>query len=147
MHLAAASVLLSNTILAREPIWSTRLTNLTGKTLEMLWPCVESLREIWANAGSNQLKAVRRKYLFCEQRLGRPVAEQDVERTFGVTAGQSSDGLPLVGPLPGSARIVSCCGFNLRGLSLGVTLGDAIATLILEGQRTFPKSFLPGRFL
>ncbi|GIW72980.1 MAG: oxidoreductase [Planctomycetota bacterium] len=84
---------------------------------------------------------------FCARRLGYAVSEHEVELAFGLTAGQTADGLPLVGPLPGSPALVACCGFNLRGLSLGVAMGRAIARLVLHGERTFPQSFLPARFL
>ena len=83
----------------------------------------------------------------CARRLGwRPEAEQVAER-FGASVAQTRDGLPLVGPVPGAAGVVACCGFNLRGLSLALPMGEAVARLIVEGEQTMPRCFLPGRLL
>lgn len=77
---------------------------------------------------------------------GLPVA-LDVESRFASIAGFTQDGLPIVGPVPGIASLLCACGTGMRGLSLGMAMGRAVATLILDGKRTHPASFGPGRFL
>jgi glycine/D-amino acid oxidase-like deaminating enzyme len=80
------------------------------------------------------------------------------KNTFNITAnpeyewtgimGFSCDGLPLIGALPGTSDIISCCGFSGNQASLGFAAGASVANLIVNGKApTLPTIFHPSRFL
>ncbi len=59
----------------------------------------------------------------------------------------ASDGLPIVGPLPGAERVVAATGHGMLGVTLGPATGDIVADWVLEGgtdPRWVPMS--PERF-
>ena len=76
-----------------------------------------------------------------------PRAPPPVERRFASTCGFSSDGLPLLGALPGQPEVVAACGYTMRGLSFGAAAGRAVARLILHGTREFPACLAASRML
>jgi glycine/D-amino acid oxidase-like deaminating enzyme len=84
---------------------------------------------------------------FAAARIPGLEAPLAVESRFASIAAFTQDGLPLAGPVPGVASLVAACGFDMRGLSLGLAIGRAVARLVLDGTREIPASFGPGRFL
>ncbi|MCR9244048.1 MAG: FAD-binding oxidoreductase [bacterium] len=65
----------------------------------------------------------------------------------GIMAG-TPDGLPLVGPLPGSAGQFALLAFNGYGLSFAFLAGRCLAELVVDGQSPHPAMplFQPRRF-
>ena len=62
--------------------------------------------------------------------------------------GFSCDGLPVIGALPGTSDIISCCGFSGQQSSMGFAAGKAVANLIIHGSApTIPPLFSPSRFM
>jgi len=59
----------------------------------------------------------------------------------------ASDGLPIVGPLPGAERVVTATGHGMLGVTLGPATGDIVADWVLQG-RTDPRwePMSPARF-
>lgn len=67
---------------------------------------------------------------------------------WSVVATHTCDGLPLVGPLPGTPTLVACCGFNGRPHSHALPAADAVLQGILNGRpRGVPPLFRPDRFV
>jgi glycine/D-amino acid oxidase-like deaminating enzyme len=60
--------------------------------------------------------------------------------------GFSRDGLPLVGPAPGSSGALVACGFTGHGFGFAALAGKAIATLALDGSHEFADLCPPRRF-
>jgi D-amino-acid dehydrogenase len=56
------------------------------------------------------------------------------------------DGKPLIGPVPGSERVIVATGHNMLGLSLGAATGAIVADLIELGPGAAPVAFEPTRF-
>jgi len=56
------------------------------------------------------------------------------------------DGKPLIGPVPGSERVIVATGHNMLGLSLGAATGAIVADLIEHGPVAAPVAFDPTRF-
>jgi D-amino-acid dehydrogenase len=57
------------------------------------------------------------------------------------------DGLPIVGPLPGSSRIVVAAGHNMLGVTLGPVTGRTVARLVTSGDAGIDLApFSPRRF-
>ncbi len=60
----------------------------------------------------------------------------------------SCDGLPLLGPLPGSARFLACCGFGGNAPGLAVRGARAVADGLLTGRAPgVPDWLTPQRFV
>jgi len=60
----------------------------------------------------------------------------------------ASDGLPIVGPIPGADGVVAATGHGMLGITLGPATGDIVADWVLEGKtdrRWEPMS--PERFV
>lgn len=66
--LVGASLLLSNAILGRTPVWPAAVAHCAGHTEASLWACAEELRGLMDAAENATLQAVRRKYQL-EQRF------------------------------------------------------------------------------
>merc|ERR1712151_354521 len=60
--LVGASLLLSNAILGRKPVWPATMAHCTRQTEASLWACAEELRRLMQTAPTATLQAVRRKY-------------------------------------------------------------------------------------
>jgi len=60
--LVGASLLLSNAILGRKPVWPVAMAHCTRQTEVSLWECAEELRRLMQTAPTATLQAVRRKY-------------------------------------------------------------------------------------
>ncbi len=58
---------------------------------------------------------------------------------------KSSDGLPIVGPLPGAPRFVVCVGFHGNGAGLALGAGRGAADGILGYETGVPDFFAPSR--
>lgn len=57
------------------------------------------------------------------------------------------DGLPIIGPLPGSSRVVVATGHNMLGLTLAPATGRVIADLVMTGSAGIDVApFSVGRF-
>ncbi len=63
------------------------------------------------------------------------------------TMGFSRDGLPLVGPAPGTPGALAGVGFTGHGFGFAFLAGKALAEQALEGQHPFCVDFDPRRFL
>jgi len=74
--------------------------------------------------------------------VGAPVVHQ-----WAGIMGFSRDGMPLVGPIPGSAGALSGVGFTGHGFGFAFLAGQALATQVIEGQHPFCMDFDPRRFL
>ena len=58
------------------------------------------------------------------------------------------DGLPLLGPIPGRSRVISCAGFAGHQATLGVGAARAIADGLLdENHIEVPELFALARFV
>lgn len=66
-ELVGGSLLLSNAILGRRPVWPEALAHCTRQTEASLLACAEELRGLLAAAKTATLQAVRRKYRFEER--------------------------------------------------------------------------------
>merc|ERR1712060_450116 len=66
--LVSASLLLSNAILGRKPVWSVAVAHCARRTEASVWACAEELRGILEAARTATLQAVRRKFQL-EQRF------------------------------------------------------------------------------
>jgi glycine oxidase len=59
----------------------------------------------------------------------------------------ASDGLPLLGSMPGLDRVYMATGAGRRGILLGPAMGRAVADLIVTGKSNLAlDAFAPGRF-
>ena len=56
------------------------------------------------------------------------------------------DGKPLIGPVPGSERVVVATGHNMLGLSLAAATGTLVADLVGRGPAAGSPAFDPSRF-
>lgn len=56
------------------------------------------------------------------------------------------DGLPLIGSLPGSQRIIAATGHNMIGLTLGAATGVMVAGIVDNGNTQANRAFDPARF-
>lgn len=64
------------------------------------------------------------------------------------TVGESCDGLPIVGPLPGRPRHIALTGFGTSPGTFGPAAVDAVAAGILgEGGAALPRALSAARFL
>jgi len=61
-HLAAASLLLSNTLLGSEPVWPAATAHYARHSQQALTDCAEELKVLLRAAPTSQLKAVRSKF-------------------------------------------------------------------------------------
>ena len=61
--------------------------------------------------------------------------------------GRPCDGLPFVGPLPGTPRRVACVGFHDNPWGLGPAAGVAVARALLTGTSDLPADFAPSRMV
>jgi glycine/D-amino acid oxidase-like deaminating enzyme len=106
-------------------------------------PSAEEITTI--EAVTDEFQGFLRK--FAAHRVPGIPADLFVERRFSSIAACTQDGLPIVGPVPGLPTLVAACGFAMRGLSLGMAIGKALAALIVEGKKDYPRCFGAGRFL
>ena len=60
--------------------------------------------------------------------------------------GFSRDGLPMVGPVPGSPAALAGVGFTGHGFGFAFLAGRALAAQVLEGEHRFCEDFDPRRF-
>jgi gamma-glutamylputrescine oxidase len=82
-----------------------------------------------------------------ERFIRRFEALRDVEishRWSGIM-GFSKDGLPLIGPVPGSAGALAAAGFTGHGFGFGWLAGHAISKIALEGDHDILKDLAAAR--
>ena len=60
--------------------------------------------------------------------------------------GFSRDGLPMVGPVPGSPAALAGVGFTGHGFGFAFLAGRALAAQVMEGAHGFCEDFDPRRF-
>lgn len=60
-------------------------------------------------------------------------------RAWGAIAARGCDGLPVVGPLPGSPDVVLCAGFDGQGVGLGIGCGLGVADALLGDDPLPPR--------
>lgn len=76
-----------------------------------------------------------------------PTAGQVLDRWAWIEA-MSCDGLPIIGPLPGSVRFLACAGFGGNETGLGVRAARAVADGLLTGRAPGVPAYLsPERFV
>lgn len=63
----------------------------------------------------------------------RPEAAPVVERTWSAEFGMTSDSLPLIGPVPGTSRLLGAFGFGGNGITFSFMAAHILAALI-EGE-------------
>jgi len=84
---------------------------------------------------------------FVQQRFPAAAAAGVTDRWAWIEA-MTCDGLPIVGPLPGSVRFVSCAGFGGNETGLGIRAARAVADGLLTGRAPgVPSFFSPERFV
>lgn len=66
---------------------------------------------------------------------GKPVS--DIVDSWAGIVGESCDGLPIIGPIPGRPRTVVCVGFGAAGLSYGMAAAAAVVDGVL-GRTSVP---------
>ncbi len=71
----------------------------------------------------------------------------EVRWHWAAIAAGSCDGLPVVGPVPGRARLGVLAGLGTRSLELGAALGPRVARALLDGNADLPPWMAPGRFV
>jgi glycine/D-amino acid oxidase-like deaminating enzyme len=76
------------------------------------------------------------------------LAALEVTHRWSWIDARTCDGLPIIGPIPGGVRILSCAGFNGNEPGMGVRAARAVVDGLLTGTAPgVPRTFTPGRFL
>lgn len=70
----------------------------------------------------------------------------EVSRVWRGWRAHSEDGMPILGTLPESDRVVAASAFIGLGVTMAPAVAEAVVDYCLEGQRGFPPSFDPARF-
>lgn len=73
------------------------------------------------------------------------LAGAEVRHRWSGIMGFSRDGLPIVGPLPGSPRVILCAGFTGHGFGFAVESGRLVRDLIVDGHSPWADLFDPRR--
>lgn len=71
----------------------------------------------------------------------------DVTARWAGVLSQTTDGFPLLGPLPGRERVLCCGGWGGAGNVLGFVGGGMVARLALGGVDEVPAEFRAGRIV
>ncbi|WP_246868451.1 FAD-dependent oxidoreductase [Saccharopolyspora sp. ASAGF58] len=61
--------------------------------------------------------------------------------TVGVE-GYTTDGHPLLRPLPEASRVILACGFSGAGFKFAPAIGDVVADLVIDGRTARDVGFL-----
>jgi glycine/D-amino acid oxidase-like deaminating enzyme len=77
--------------------------------------------------------------------LGRPGPALEASSAFGVAAALTADGLPQIGPLGGTERVLVATGFATPTPSWGTAAARSIASLIASGTSDIPALLAPRR--
>jgi glycine/D-amino acid oxidase-like deaminating enzyme len=75
-----------------------------------------------------------------------PLREVPITHRWSGIMGFSRDGLPMVGPAPGAPGALVAAGFTGHGFGFAWLAGEALATLVTEGQHPVSDTFSPRRF-
>ena len=78
--------------------------------------------------------AVKKRIIARSQALFDVPIHATVHQHWGQITTHTCDGLPFVGPLPGSARQMVCTGWNGRPWAMAIALGELVAAGILDGD-------------
>lgn len=81
-------------------------------------------------------KIQERLEAFLRDRLG---VAAPIEARWAVVFGQTIDGLPLVGPLPGDSRRIVCAGFGPSPVAWSLAAARSVADGIVHGEGAVPK--------
>ena len=86
---------------------------------------------------------------FARQRVPALPEDLAIKERYAGTIGLPADGLPLIGPLPGSPRLVTASGLGFRGIAFACAAGRSLARLIAGSGATagIPALLSPRRFL
>lgn len=74
-----------------------------------------------------------------------PLRGVPITHRWSGTMGFSRDGLPLVGPAPGTPGALAAVGFTGHGFGFAFLAGQALASLALEGRHDFATELSPRR--
>ena len=74
-----------------------------------------------------------------------PLRDVPVTHRWSGIMGFSRDGLPLVGPAPGSPGALAAVGFTGHGFGFAWMAGEALAAVAMEGQHPFATALSPKR--
>lgn len=75
----------------------------------------------------------------------KAAAETSVVDRWAWVDGTGTDGLPYVGPLPGSSRRIACCAFGGNGAGFQLAAARGVADGLLTGDADLPEWLSPGR--
>ena len=105
-----------------------------------------------ASIGSTFLEQKPDPAAWVERILGRAetfvpaVADAPIRGTRSCARPQSSDGRPLVGPVPGRRGLYVCAGHGSWGISTGPASARLVVDAILGREADIPVALDPGRF-
>jgi len=75
------------------------------------------------------------------------LSEAPITHRWAWIEAATCDGLPIIGPMPGSVRLLCCAGFNGNQLGLGVRAARAVADGLLTGRAPGVPAYMDaGRF-
>lgn len=77
----------------------------------------------------------------------RGLENVEITHRWSGIMGFSQDGLPLVGPLPGSQNILLGAGFTGHGFGFAWLAGQSLSQLLSEGTSSFADLVSPSRFI
>jgi len=94
------------------------------------------------------VSAIHNKIRDMIQRNFPDLANQKILQSWSGIMAFTCDGLPIIGPVPGRSRVISCAGFNGHQHSLGLRAARIVADGLLHGHiGEMPQLFRPHRFL
>jgi glycine/D-amino acid oxidase-like deaminating enzyme len=91
--------------------------------------------------------AMPEKVASLTQKLGAlwPIAHRRVETCWAGAFGESEDGLPLIGPVPGHDRILCAYGYGGNGITFSFLAAQAMAELVIGERPGWLEPFAPER--
>lgn len=73
------------------------------------------------------------------------LASVPIEHRWSGTMGFSRDGLPIIGPAPGTPAALAAAGFTGHGFGFAWLAGEALAALAIDGQHPIVEDLGPSR--
>jgi len=80
-------------------------------------------------------------------RLGFPEEAVQVERDWSGVMGYTTDGAPVLGPLPGRPGVLACLGFTGHGMPQAFPVARAVAEMALSADGAAAPDWLPPSWL
>jgi len=143
--LMSCRYLLSKDAIKNESVAAERRFGLVVDPLRTGQFLIGGTREETADTG-NDLAAIR-QLLASAVRLMPPLAQLRVIRVFAGVRSATSDGLPIIGRMPGRDNLVVATGFEGDGICLGPLVGQAVSRIIAgESSELDLRPFEPSRF-